>query len=123
MATLDFTPYCLDKELWHDWGDFIPFHYTGHTHYRSPYECDDNCGTCDGARCDSCHKVYDDRFELSYDYNFIDKVMKEQFNIDDNEKIWAIYDRGHYFDTWAHFPKIGEIEEKYPEFYKELLGE
>ncbi len=32
---------------------------TGHTHYRSPYECYDNCGTCDGARCDSCRTMYE----------------------------------------------------------------
>ena len=27
---------------------------TGHTHYGSPYESFDNCGTCDGALCESC---------------------------------------------------------------------
>lgn len=32
--------------------------YTGHQYYRSPYESDDNCGTCDGARCDYCTKMY-----------------------------------------------------------------
>lgn len=30
---------------------------TGHTHYGSPYECFDNCGTCDGACCYRCEKV------------------------------------------------------------------
>ena len=33
---------------------------TGHTHYMSPYECYDSCGTCDGARCNRCHE----RFEV-----------------------------------------------------------
>jgi len=31
-------------------------HLSGHMHHRSPYECDDNCGTCDGARCEYCHE-------------------------------------------------------------------
>ena len=35
-------------------------HLTGHMHYRSPYEMDDSCGTCDGAKCDYCHKVVDE---------------------------------------------------------------
>ena len=30
---------------------------TGHIHRGSAYECDDNCGTCDGARCDYCTRV------------------------------------------------------------------
>lgn len=33
-------------------------HLTGHIYYRSPYESDDNCGTCDGANCDRCNVVY-----------------------------------------------------------------
>ena len=36
--------------------------FTGHTHYRSPYECYDKCGTCDGARCDYCHE----KWEVAY---------------------------------------------------------
>jgi hypothetical protein len=32
---------------------------TGHTHYRSPYESYDNCGTCDGARCETCREMYE----------------------------------------------------------------
>lgn len=32
--------------------------FTGHTYYRSPYESCDSCGTCDGARCDTCREKY-----------------------------------------------------------------
>jgi len=45
-----------------DYFDHINFkateerHLSGHMHHRSPYECDDNCGTCDGARCENCHE-------------------------------------------------------------------
>lgn len=35
--------------------------YTGHMYYGSymaPYEGTDNCGTCDGAKCDFCKTIY-----------------------------------------------------------------
>ena len=35
---------------------------TGHTHYRSPYEGYDDCGTCDGARCECCRE----KWEVTY---------------------------------------------------------
>lgn len=31
---------------------------TGHMYYRSPYESCDDCGNCDGARCESCRTKY-----------------------------------------------------------------
>lgn len=35
-------------------------HLTGHIHYRSPFEMDDDCGTCDGAKCDYCNRITDE---------------------------------------------------------------
>lgn len=37
----------------------ITTHLTKHIYFNSPIECDDNCGTCDGARCDDCRKQYE----------------------------------------------------------------
>lgn len=37
----------------------ISVHKTGHQYYNSPIECDDNCGTCDGARCETCRDQYE----------------------------------------------------------------
>lgn len=31
---------------------------TGHIYYRSPFESCDSCGTCDGARCQTCRQKY-----------------------------------------------------------------
>ena len=31
---------------------------TGHMYYRSPYESCDDCGNCDGARCEYCKTKY-----------------------------------------------------------------
>lgn len=58
-----------------DDGVFITTEYTGHQYYRSPYESCDNCGTCDGARCDYCRKKYivkDLRTDTEY-YNGTDE--------------------------------------------------
>ena len=31
---------------------------SGHMYRYSPFETDDSCGNCDGARCDSCREIY-----------------------------------------------------------------
>lgn len=28
--------------------------YSGHMYFNSPYETDDSCGNCDGAKCEYC---------------------------------------------------------------------
>lgn len=42
----------MKRKLW------CTIHYSGHMHSGSPYETDDSCGNCDGARCETCRKVY-----------------------------------------------------------------
>lgn len=32
--------------------------YSGHMNFGSPYSCTDNCGSCDGAKCDYCHEIH-----------------------------------------------------------------
>jgi hypothetical protein len=36
----------------------ITKHFSGHTYFNSPYETDDDCGTCSGARCDTCKEIW-----------------------------------------------------------------
>lgn len=31
---------------------------SGHMYYGSPYETDDSCGNCDGAKCERCKERY-----------------------------------------------------------------
>jgi hypothetical protein len=50
---------------------------TGHTHYKSPYESDDNCETCDGARCEACKKKYTVKDLISDEY-YYDGYDKEE---------------------------------------------
>ena len=33
----------------------IQKHMTGHLYYKSAYETDDDCGNCNGGKCDYCH--------------------------------------------------------------------
>ena len=33
-------------------------YYSAHIYRNSPYESDDNCGTCDGASCDVCCEMW-----------------------------------------------------------------
>lgn len=58
--------------------------FTGHIYYRSPYESCDNCGTCDGARCDYCKEKYtveNLRTNKVY-YNGFDKEKAKRIKID-----------------------------------------
>lgn len=32
--------------------------YSGHMYLNSPYESDNSCGNCDGAKCERCHEMY-----------------------------------------------------------------
>lgn len=49
----------LDKVLNKDWWQKISRskHLSGHCHRNSPFETDDSCGNCDGARCETCSTI------------------------------------------------------------------
>lgn len=57
---------------------------TGHIYYNSPYESCDKCGTCDGARCDSCKQKYTVKdlksekvYYSGYDKKEAERILKE----------------------------------------------
>ena len=54
-----------DNMIKDEWWDEIKgrFHYTGHSHFNSPFETDDSCGNCDGAKCHICKKITEDENE------------------------------------------------------------
>lgn len=56
--------------------------FTGHTHYGSAMESDDNCGTCDGAKCDSCKT----RYRVEYLKN--EKIIYSGY---DKDKAYRMY--------------------------------
>ena len=51
-------------KAWHtayldeDFRFYVRTELTGHMYYGSPYETCDDCGNCDGARCDYCDIVW-----------------------------------------------------------------
>lgn len=60
-------------------------HLTGHQYYNSPIECDDNCGTCDGAKCDTCKEQYEvwginERFRTKDEAEAAEKKQEEENN-------------------------------------------
>ena len=78
---------------------------TGHIYYRSPIESCDSCGTCNGACCGSCRKVYvvedfgNDKIiyrgkdeeeakkvfnDNSYDYSDIISSILKYYNLDND---------------------------------------
>lgn len=58
--------------------------YTGHMHYRSPYESCDDCGNCNGARCDYCKTKY-----VVEDFgNDTDNILYNGFSKDDAERVY-----------------------------------
>lgn len=63
-----------------DDGIYKDIEYTGHQYYRSPYESYDNCGTCDGARCDYCKKKYVVK-NLRTDTEYYNGTDKEKANL------------------------------------------
>lgn len=44
----------------------ITKHLSGHMYHRSPYESDDDCGTCDGAKCEHCRPYWEVAGERYY---------------------------------------------------------
>jgi len=60
IKTIDLYPLFENVDHWDRWKEYIPSHLTGHDHYMSPFEMDDDCGTCSGAKCDYCNRIYDD---------------------------------------------------------------
>lgn len=97
--------------------------YSAHMYRNSPYESDDSCGNCDGARCDSCKEIiipadiecsiYSDKLEQMLLDKGVPKDVAEFFAYDDSCKI---YYKGYHFI----FPSANMLKSKYPEKYEEI---
>lgn len=63
---------------------YLTKHLSGHMHFCSPYETDNDCGNCDGVKCDCCHDVYkvedyanDELYYLGNSYEEAIKILNE----------------------------------------------
>lgn len=70
----------------------VSYEYTGHVNYSSPYGCADDCGNCDGAKCEWCHKSYVTRFDgarFSSDYEAaLNHAKQYRENLSKNFDMW-----------------------------------
>lgn len=83
---------------------------TGHIHRGSAYECDDNCGTCDGAMCDYCTRVVNRDVKLA--------LTTEQFR--------TLLATAFPSEEWEYcmlpvMPSIRDVHDVFPELYKAII--
>ena len=83
---------------------------TGHIHRGSAYECDDNCGTCDGAMCDYCTRVVNRDVKLA--------LTTEQFR--------TLLATAFPSEEWEYcmlpvMPSIRDVHSTFPELYKAII--
>ena len=93
-----------NKTHWNYYKD--DFSYSGHRNFGSPFECDDDCGTCDGARCDYCRKIYHEpSFGISYDW--LEEAIKKA-GFSDEVAEAACTELGDDFGSWPYFKSNGK---------------
>lgn len=86
------TYYFDDNSYYYEMEDdhiYCSIEHTGHQYYNSPYESYDNCGTCDGARCDYCKTKY-----VVKDLHS-DKVYYEGYDKEKAECIYREYEKDY----------------------------
>lgn len=112
----------LDKEYWSYMSE--RFYYTGHMYHGSPFESDDNCGTCDGARCETCKKVIIPAgIECSVESDELLQIVIDLGMPEDIAQS-AVFDdfyNSRKTGLDIHFPTWQEFKEKYPEKYEEVV--
>ena len=116
MKELDIVPLVLDKKYWEDHRMY--FHLTGHDHFMSPYETDDDCGNCSGAKCDRCHKIHDG-FEFVYSLDTIYELTKD-FGVSEDEAYY-LYKFGKSNNYSLHIPTEYDLRTRYPDFFYQEL--
>jgi hypothetical protein len=113
-------------------------HLTGHCHYMSPYEQDDICGNCDGAKCDYCREFTEVKAYIPYKNGFKNIIIDKIRNTDigdgkfvNYEKAREIYDyiitNDEYLDEendviWV-LESLESMEYEYPEYWKYITTE
>lgn len=123
MKTVSIIDHVLDPKYWHH--SFEQIHYTGHMYYNSPFESDDNCGTCDGARCDTCKKI---TIPAGIECGIPTDELKElliKVGVPENVAADMAYDDFYspIKSGWKLiWPDENELKSKYPEKYDEMFA-
>ena len=119
LKVLNILDKILDKKYW-SYYYLARKHYTGHTWYNSPYESDDNCGTCDGARCGTCREIIEELdIECSIQSNILENMLIEAGAPKDVAEYFAYDDscRTVYNGYKFVFPKASQLKSSYHEKY------
>ena len=122
VNVVDLTVYYADPSKWKYYKSPY-FHYSGHDHYRSLFEMDNDCGTCSGAKCDRCEKIYDSHIQANgiscdtlYDLA-IEAGCPE--NIAEDMVYYDFYNPAKN-DGWRFlWPTWEEMKDKYPDKWQE----
>lgn len=122
VIDIDILDIVKDEKYWHYHGKEV--HLSGHMYRNSPYETDDSCGNCDGARCDYCKKIVDEpyfSFCISTDELYDILISKGVSDGAAQDIAYNDFCRNHTSDGFhLIWPRDYHLEERYPEEYKKI---
>lgn len=120
MHTLDIVQFTEES----DWDiGYVRKEYSGHIYYGSAFESADSCGTCDGARCETCREVVtDDVLEFSCETDKLKKYLMDAGAPEDVAVEFAYSDSvgSHYKGYYLKWPSSKDLKECNPELYEKL---
>lgn len=123
IKMIDILDQVLDPQYWSLTNQRIK--YTGHLYRNSPYESDDSCGNCDGARCDTCQKIIIPAgIECSIQCDKLERMLNE-LGLDRDVVLFFTYDdsgKMNYKNYRFKWPTDTMLKSKYPEKYKEIYS-
>ena len=100
------------SELYEDNSLIVSIVKTGHIYYNTSmeaYECVDNCGTCDGAKCDFCR--------TKIEYCSTDDSYNERLYINDSLNVFIF---NELLKSSGGLPTYLLSKEKIKQFYSHL---
>ena len=83
---------------------------SGHLYRGSAYECADDCGTCDGARCDYCTRIINRDVKLT--------LSSEQFRT----LLTTVFPNENWeYKLLPIMPSIKDVHDVFPELYRAII--
>ena len=100
-------------------------YYTHHMYRNSPYETCDNCGNCDGARCEGCKKVTEIKLQCSIPTDELYEMLKSKGVDEATASDFAYLDSCKSLRNGFRFywPSGSALKKHNPELYNKLVGD
>ena len=123
LIYIDILDKVLDKKYWEKTRE--SYYYSGHDHCRSPYETNDDCGNCSGARCDTCEKIIvSEHYEFAIPVDDLESILRSIVpSIPDDAISEMVYWDGSYRRETSYrlsMPNDYILKDRYPDFYASL---